>query len=95
MVVMILERVPAGLRGELSRWMIEPSAGTFVGSISAAVRERIWEKAQKCASGGAGIMLHDSNTEQGFKVDTFGDNAREMVNVEGLWLVRKRTDPSS
>lgn len=94
MVVMILERVPVSLRGELSRWMIEPRAGTFVGSVSAMVRDRLWERAQKHADGGAGIMLHSSNTEQGFKVRTFGDSTRDMVNVEGLWLVRRRTDAS-
>lgn len=94
MVVMILERVPVSLRGELSRWMIEPRAGTFVGSVSAMVRDRLWERAQKHADGGAGIMLHSSNTEQGFKVRTFGDSTRDMVNIEGLWLVRRRTDAS-
>lgn len=95
MVVMILERVPPGLRGELSRWMLEPRAGTFVGSVSAMVRDKLWEKAQKSAAGGAGILLHSGNTEQGFKVKTFGDNTREMVNMEGLWLVRRPTTSSS
>ena len=33
MVVMILERAPPGLRGEMSRWMIEPKAGVFVGRV--------------------------------------------------------------
>ena len=45
MVVLILERVPPGLRGELTRWFLEPQAGVFVGRVSAAVRERLWEKA--------------------------------------------------
>ena len=39
MVVMILERVPPGLRGEIRRWMIEPRAGVFVGKLSAMVQK--------------------------------------------------------
>lgn len=95
MVVLMLERVSPGLRGELSRWMIEPRAGVFVGRVSAMVRDRLWERAENTASGGAGMLLHTSNTEQGFDVRTFGDTSRDMVNVEGLWLVRKPTISSS
>lgn len=91
MVVLMLERVPAGLRGEMSRWMIEPRTGVFVGKLSAMVRDKLWEKAEKSAHGGAGIMIHASKTEQGFTVRTFGDTSREMVNMEGLWLVRVAT----
>ena len=40
MLVMILEKVPPSLRGELSRWTIEPKTGIFVGKVSAMVRER-------------------------------------------------------
>ncbi|MBA3516457.1 MAG: type I-E CRISPR-associated endoribonuclease Cas2, partial [Rhizobiales bacterium] len=31
MVVMMLERVSPSLRGELTRWLIEPKTGVFVG----------------------------------------------------------------
>ena len=31
MVVIILEKVSASLRGELSRWLIEPKPGVFIG----------------------------------------------------------------
>ncbi|MCX6344365.1 MAG: type I-E CRISPR-associated endoribonuclease Cas2e [Armatimonadetes bacterium] len=91
MVVLMLERAPAGLRGEISRWMIEPRTGVFVGNLSAMVRDKLWEKAQKSAKGGAGMLLYNCKTEQGFGVRTFGDISREPVNVEGLWLVRTAT----
>ena len=94
MVVMILERVPPGLRGEISRWMIEPRAGVFVGKLSAMVRDRLWEKAEASARGGGGVMLHGSNTEQGFSVRMFGDRSRNVVNMEGLWLVSIAKDSS-
>jgi CRISPR-associated protein Cas2 len=43
MVVIILESVPVSLRGELTRWMLELRAGVFVGSLSAMVRDKLWE----------------------------------------------------
>ena len=87
MVVLILERVPVTLRGELSRWMIEPRAGVFVGKLSAVVRDLLWEKASKGAKGGAGILLFESKTEQGFSVRSFGEPDRELRDWEGLMLV--------
>src|SRR5436305_9932395 len=88
MVILILERVPAGLRVELSRWMIERRAGVFVGIPSGLVRDKLWTKVTKSARGGAAVMLHSSRTEQGFTVRTHGDPSRHPVDIEGLTLVR-------
>jgi CRISPR-associated protein Cas2 len=90
MVILLLQRVSASFRGELSRWMIEPQRGVFVGSVSGMVRDRLWDMACLGAAkrvGGA-MMLYDSPTEQGFRLRTFGDTDREIVDCEGLFLVR-------
>jgi len=86
-VVLILERVPAGLRGELSRWMLEPRTGVFIGKISAIIRDKLWQKAIKDSKGGAGTLIFASQTEQGFTVRTFGDTTRAVMDWEGLLLV--------
>ena len=52
MVVIILEKVSASLRGELSRWLIEPKPGVFIGHVSAMVRDKLWEKCCRGARGG-------------------------------------------
>lgn len=88
MVILILERVPAGLRGELSRWMIEPRAGVFVGNVSALVRDKLWDKVEQQARGGAALLLHTARTEQGFRVRSHGDPSRTPVDLEGVALVR-------
>ena len=44
MVVLILEDARPALRGLLSRWLIEPRAGVFVGRLSARVRDRLWKR---------------------------------------------------
>lgn len=92
MTVLILERVPVVLRGELSRWMIEPRAGVFVGRVSAMVRERLWILAQEKSKGGAGMLLHSSPNEQGFTAQAFGDTNRTLEDWEGLTLVRVPKD---
>jgi CRISPR-associated protein Cas2 len=89
MVVYILESVPPGLRGELTRWMLEPHAGVFVGKISAMVREKLWEKICSKVRDGGCIMIHSTNNEQGFSINVWGITQRTIVEYEGLMLVRK------
>lgn len=88
MLVMITERAPASLRGELTRWLIEPRAGIFVGKVSELVREKLWVKAMKGSKGGSVVQIWDSNNEQGFKCRIHGEPARMLVDMEGLTLVK-------
>jgi CRISPR-associated protein Cas2 len=88
MLVMVLERAPTSLRGELTRWLIEPQAGVFVGSVSAMVRDRLWEKCCQRLKDGAAIQIWSSNNEQGFVARAWGLTDRELVDYEGLLLVR-------
>ena len=90
MMVMVLEKVPDSLRGELTRWLVEPRPGVFVGHVSAMVRDRLWEKCIKQRNGGGLIQIWSTNTEQRFAMRSWGDTDRELVEFEGLWLVRKK-----
>lgn len=93
MVLLILERVPASLRGELSRWMIEPKTGVFVGTLSALVRDKLWERVDGNPRVGGAILIYRANTEQGFAVRCSGSPDRAVVNHEGLMLVRLSSAP--
>lgn len=88
MIVLILERVPPGLRGELSRWLLEPKAGVFVGRVSAMVRDRLWEKACGNSAGGGCMLIHSCQNEQGFQIRSWGRTTRIVEDFEGLLLVR-------
>jgi CRISPR-associated protein Cas2 len=88
MTVIILERVPVGLRGELTRWMLELHTGVFVGRVSALVRDTLWEHVCKHVREGAAFLIYQMNTEQGFAVRSFGETRRHLVNIEGLTLVK-------
>ncbi len=88
MVVFIVERAPPGLRGELTRWFLEPKAGVFVGRVSALVRDLLWEKVCRECRGGAALLIHSSDREQGFALRTWGDTSRRVEDFEGLFLIR-------
>ena len=89
MLVMILEAVPVSVRGELTRWLVEPHPGVFVGYVSAMVRERLWEKCcRSCRTGGV-VMIWSTNTEQRFAMRLHGRTRREIIDMEGLQLVLK------
>lgn len=97
MVLMILERVAPSLRGELTRWLIQPRTGVFIGTVSALVRDKLWGKvvgtlqaAKPLKSGkqrGA-MMVYTTNNEQGFAVRVFGETDRRIEDFEGLLLAK-------
>lgn len=87
MVIMILENVPLTLRGELSRWLVEPRSGVFVGHISAMVREKLWEKCSKNKRAGGVLQIWSTNNEQRFQMRMVGDTSRQIIEIEGLQLI--------
>lgn len=88
MIIMILEKVPTGLRGELSRWLIEPKTGIFVGHVSARVRDRLWEKCDGGKKTGGVLQIWSTNSEQRFKMRSIGDTSRQIIELEGLQLIQ-------
>lgn len=87
MVTLIMEKVPASLRGELSKWMLEIKAGVFVGQLSAMVREKIWNKTCAGAAGGPCLIVWSTNNEQGFDFDFWGAGTRFVTEWEGMRLI--------
>ena len=88
MVLMVLERVPTSARGELTRWMLELRAGVFVGDMSGMVRDRLWEMVCGKMKDGAGLLVHSSDSEQGFAFRFWGATSKTIEGFEGLNLVR-------
>ena len=52
MVIMVLNNVPLGLRGDLSRWLVEVKSGVYIGQVSARVRDKLWSAALKTGAAG-------------------------------------------
>lgn len=89
---MIVTAVKPGLRGELTRWMLEPQAGTFVGNPSARIRDRLWEKVCSEVREGSAVLVHTARTEQGFALRVHGDRTRIPVDHEGITLIKRRLE---
>ncbi|MGX2997117.1 type I-E CRISPR-associated endoribonuclease Cas2e [Streptomyces sp. JNUCC 64] len=89
MTVIVLAKCPAGLRGLLTRWLLEISPGVFLGSPSARVRQVLWDEVRTYADQGRALLAYQTDTEQGFTFETH-EHAWEPVDHEGLTLIRRR-----
>jgi len=85
-----LEGPPPALRGLLSRWGVEVRAGMYVGSTSARVRDDVWALVVEGLGDGNAVLVYDARNAQGFELRTAGRNRREVVNLDGIELVRFR-----
>ena len=87
MLVVVTEQVPPRLRGRLAVWLLEIRAGVYVGDSSRKVREMIWQQITVLADEGNVVMAWATNNESGFEFQTWGENRREPVDLDGLRLV--------
>jgi len=91
MIVIVLRKVPTRLRGELTRWMLEVSTGVFIGTVSAVVRDLLWEKCTRRKDVGHCVLAYRAPNEQGFLLRNDGESARRVVDFDGLQLVALTT----
>ncbi|WP_224652869.1 type I-E CRISPR-associated endoribonuclease Cas2e [Pectobacterium versatile] len=87
MLVVVTENVPPRLRGRLAVWLLEVRAGVYVGDTSQRVREMVWQQIIELAEQGNVVMAWATNTESGFEFQTWGENRRMPVDLDGLRLV--------
>mgnify|MGYP000865831946 CR=1 FL=1 len=83
----ITEKVPRGLRGQLTRWMLELRAGVFIGTLSTLVGQKLWGLIQSKIKEGGAIWIRATNTEQRFQMTLSGNYNRILRNFEGLYLI--------
>lgn len=94
MVVLVLTACPAGLRGYLTRWLLEISPGVFVGHVTARVRDLLWHEVQVNTKDGRALMVHSVRGEQrlAFKVHR---HDWMPTDFDGLQLMMRPTEPSA
>lgn len=90
MLVIVVAACPTGLRGELTRWLLEISPGTFVGKVSARIREYIWSRVIDQVGTGRASMVWSAQNEQGLDFRTHGDTWR-VQDFDGLKLITRPT----
>ena len=91
MVVLVLTACPVGLRGDLTRWLLEISSGVFVGHVSARVRDRLWNRVVGLVKTGRAIMVYSARNEQhlAFRVH---HSEWLPVDCDGLGLIKRPKD---
>jgi CRISPR-associated protein Cas2 len=89
MMVIILRKAPARLRGELTRWLLEPVPGVFVGHINALVRDLLWEKCCEKNLAGGVLQIWTTNNEQHYSMRMFGKTERTVIDMDGLKLIKE------
>ncbi|MGW4412316.1 type I-E CRISPR-associated endoribonuclease Cas2e [Nonomuraea sp. NPDC004702] len=95
MIVISTTAVPDHVRGALSRWLIEPAPGLYVGTVSARVRDELWSTVADCIADGAAVCLHPADNEQGFVIRTAGERRRHVADFDGLQLIRFLPPPTT
>ncbi len=93
MIVLVLSACPAGLRGDLTKWVLEVSSGVFVGTVSARLREKIWDRVCELSRDGRAIMIYSSNGEQRLKFKVHRHDW-EPTDLDGLTLMKRPAAPS-
>lgn len=78
-----------GTRGALTRWMVEPAPGVYVGTLTARVRDELWDGLCESIDDQAGwaVLVHGAAREQRFAVRTHGEGARQPREIDGLTLI--------
>lgn len=91
MVVVVLTSCPAKLRGHLTRWLLEISAGVYVGHVPARVRDHLWAQIVEYVKDGKALMVHSSDGEQRLAFKTHR-HEWDPVDLDGIMLMRRPSD---
>jgi CRISPR-associated protein Cas2 len=87
--VIVLIAAPEGLRGHLTRWMVEVNAGVFVGNPSRRIRDRLWEVLATRIGDGQAVLVEPAPNEQGWAVRTAGRDRWTPTDFDGLLLTAR------
>lgn len=88
MITLVLSKVPVGLRGHLTKWLMEAAPGVFVGRVSARVRDELWRITLSGLEGGTALMVIAQPNEQGFEVRNSG-HRWDPVDLDGFIALRR------
>lgn len=88
MITLVVSKVPEGLRGHLTKWLMEVAPGVFVGRVSARVRDELWQITSDGLEGGTAIMVLSASNEQGFEIRNVG-HRWSPVDIDGFVALRR------
>lgn len=86
MIVVVLEKCPLALRGDLTKWLQEISLGVYVGRVSARVRDELWNRICKECKTGRATMVFSARNEQHLNYRVH-NTAWEPIDFDGIKLM--------
>lgn len=93
-MVLVVTACPAGLRGDLCKWLTELTPGVFAGRPSARVRELIWERTVNLCKDGRALLVYSAANEQGMEFRTHR-HQWEPTDFDGVTLMLRPFKGSS
>lgn len=87
-MTLVLTACPQGLRGDLTKWLIEVSPGVYVGQVSARIRELLWDRVCELCNEGRVVMTYSAPGEQRLKVRVHNQEW-QPVDFDGLTLIKR------
>jgi CRISPR-associated protein Cas2 len=91
-MVFVLTACPEGLRGHLTRWLMEVSAGVFVGHVTRRVREELWSRVVEGIGSGRALLVYSAPGEQRLGLRSHGHHW-VPEDFDGITLMRRPEDP--
>jgi CRISPR-associated protein Cas2 len=94
MTVIVLTACPSGLRGRLTNWLLEISAGVFVGNVTAWVRSLLWARVVELSGNGRVLMVYSVRGEQRLPFKSMATIGNPSTTRASHWSVALSTIPS-
>lgn len=91
MIVLIVTACPAGLRGDLSKWLVELTPGVFVGRPSARIRDLLWDRTTELCKDGRALLVYSAANEQGMEFRTHRHHW-QPTDFDGVTLMMRPSD---
>ena len=96
LVMIVIRDMPDRFHGFLSSVMLEVAPNVFISPrMNPGVRERVWGVLSDWygqePQGSAVMVWRDSNAIGGVGIANLGSPPRELVELDGMWLVHRRS----
>lgn len=86
MMVIVLSKCPASLKGDLSKWLFEVATGVYIGNPSKRVRENLMLRIKEKLKAGRAVMVCSERSEQGLSFEVVGSKWIP-VDFDGIELM--------
>ena len=100
LVTIVIRDMANRYHGFLSSLMLEVAPNVFIApKMNPRVRERVWSVLSDWYAyepqGSAVMVWRDNNATGGVGISSLGIPPRELVELDGMWIVRRRSSESS